>query len=212
MVSVVIALPVGIPSLVLGSGISDPFALKGDVMRTFLLLVITFTLGMTGVLPAQTARCWDGTYSYSRHRSGTCSWHGGVARWLEPAAVGGGGLLSGLTSAVIGIQQGMADQRELERRERFDRLQQRLVEAEIARLEAETAEFTRLAEEIDPDEVRDRGTAPDSDDPFARLPGRDPAHGSTLRCAYTDTLGHTWTYPLEPFAPCRTIIQVPVTP
>lgn len=29
-----------------------------------------------------TARCRDGTYSYSRTRSGTCSHHGGVAVWL----------------------------------------------------------------------------------------------------------------------------------
>ena len=29
-----------------------------------------------------TARCRDGTYSFSRHRSGTCSRHGGVTDWL----------------------------------------------------------------------------------------------------------------------------------
>lgn len=29
-----------------------------------------------------TAQCGDGTYSFSRHRRGTCSRHGGVARWL----------------------------------------------------------------------------------------------------------------------------------
>lgn len=28
------------------------------------------------------AQCYDGTYSYSQHRSGTCSHHGGVAQWL----------------------------------------------------------------------------------------------------------------------------------
>ena len=28
-----------------------------------------------------TAVCNDGTYSYSQSRSGTCSWHGGVAEW-----------------------------------------------------------------------------------------------------------------------------------
>ncbi|MFX0580356.1 DUF3761 domain-containing protein [Nocardia nepalensis] len=32
--------------------------------------------------PGATARCTDGTYSYSQHRSGTCSHHGGVAAWL----------------------------------------------------------------------------------------------------------------------------------
>lgn len=29
-----------------------------------------------------TAKCKDGTYSKSQHRSGTCSSHGGVAEWL----------------------------------------------------------------------------------------------------------------------------------
>jgi hypothetical protein len=29
-----------------------------------------------------TAKCNDGTYSFSAHRSGTCSRHGGVATWL----------------------------------------------------------------------------------------------------------------------------------
>jgi hypothetical protein len=28
-----------------------------------------------------TARCADGTVSYSAHRQGTCSHHGGVAEW-----------------------------------------------------------------------------------------------------------------------------------
>ena len=29
-----------------------------------------------------TAQCRDGTYSFSQSRRGTCSRHGGVARWL----------------------------------------------------------------------------------------------------------------------------------
>lgn len=29
-----------------------------------------------------TAKCVDGTYSFSQHRSGTCSRHGGVSSWL----------------------------------------------------------------------------------------------------------------------------------
>lgn len=36
-----------------------------------------------GSIPAgATAQCSDGTYSFSQHRSGTCSHHGGVATWL----------------------------------------------------------------------------------------------------------------------------------
>jgi len=37
----------------------------------------------SGSAPAgATAVCRDGTYSFSQHRSGTCSHHGGVAKWL----------------------------------------------------------------------------------------------------------------------------------
>lgn len=36
-----------------------------------------------GQVPAgASAQCRDGSYSFSRHRSGTCSHHGGVAQWL----------------------------------------------------------------------------------------------------------------------------------
>lgn len=30
-----------------------------------------------------TARCRDGSYSFSQHHQGTCSYHGGVAEWLR---------------------------------------------------------------------------------------------------------------------------------
>jgi hypothetical protein len=30
-----------------------------------------------------TAKCRDGSYSFSEHASGTCSHHGGVARWIH---------------------------------------------------------------------------------------------------------------------------------
>jgi Protein of unknown function (DUF3761) len=36
-----------------------------------------------GAPPGTTARCRDGTYSFSRHHQGTCSHHGGVAVWLD---------------------------------------------------------------------------------------------------------------------------------
>jgi len=35
-----------------------------------------------GVPAGATALCADGTYSFSRHRQGTCSHHGGVAKWF----------------------------------------------------------------------------------------------------------------------------------
>lgn len=38
---------------------------------------------LSGKVPdGATARCRDGSYSFSRHHSGTCSRHGGVAQWL----------------------------------------------------------------------------------------------------------------------------------
>lgn len=36
-----------------------------------------------GVPAGATALCGDGTYSFSQHRQGTCSHHGGVAKWLQ---------------------------------------------------------------------------------------------------------------------------------
>lgn len=36
-----------------------------------------------GVPAGATAQCADGTYSFSQHRQGTCSHHGGVAQWLQ---------------------------------------------------------------------------------------------------------------------------------
>ena len=36
----------------------------------------------SGAPAGATAQCGDGTYSFSQHRSGTCSHHGGVITWL----------------------------------------------------------------------------------------------------------------------------------
>jgi hypothetical protein len=33
-----------------------------------------------------TAKCHDGSLSYSDHPRGTCSHHGGVHRWFEPVS------------------------------------------------------------------------------------------------------------------------------
>jgi uncharacterized protein DUF3761/surface-adhesin protein E len=39
---------------------------------------------VTGAAPVgASAKCSDGTYSFSEHRSGTCSHHGGVTTWLN---------------------------------------------------------------------------------------------------------------------------------
>jgi hypothetical protein len=45
---------------------------------------VTTPAGGTSTTTGATARCVDGTLSYSQHRSGTCSHHGGVAQWINP--------------------------------------------------------------------------------------------------------------------------------
>jgi uncharacterized protein DUF3761 len=62
-----------------------------------LAVVLSVAAGAGAAPPGATARCRDGTYSYSRHRSGTCSHHGGVAVWLSPAAAGGTRVVVGRT-------------------------------------------------------------------------------------------------------------------
>jgi hypothetical protein len=75
-------------------------------VRVFLLGLVALLVVLTGRLEAQrfavdrspgprpqyqaqvvnipTARCRDGSYSYSQTCSGTCSYHGGVAVWYTP--------------------------------------------------------------------------------------------------------------------------------
>jgi hypothetical protein len=54
------------------------------------MIAVALTFGLAVAIssassapPGATARCNDGTYSYSQHRQGTCSHHGGVAEWLS---------------------------------------------------------------------------------------------------------------------------------
>jgi cytoskeletal protein RodZ len=42
----------------------------------------TYVLPASAAPAGPTARCNDGTYSYSAHHQGTCSHHSGVAEWL----------------------------------------------------------------------------------------------------------------------------------
>jgi hypothetical protein len=59
-----------------------------------------------------TALCRDGSYSFSQHHSGTCSYHGGVAQWLgvvatQPAAVNAGNtILLGSRTITVGCSLG----------------------------------------------------------------------------------------------------------
>lgn len=57
-------------------------------MRLLLVVVgvvvsVSAAAALAAPPPGATAQCRDGTYSYSQHRSGTCSYHGGVAVWVS---------------------------------------------------------------------------------------------------------------------------------
>ena len=66
-------------------------------MRTrllVLLLAVGAAFAFAGAAPSApppgaTALCRDGTYSFSKHHSGTCSYHGGVAKWLDGSSTNG---------------------------------------------------------------------------------------------------------------------------
>ncbi len=76
-------------------------------MARSVLLLGVLTLALTAPAlaaagsppPGATALCRDGTNSYSRHHSGTCSWHGGVAVWLDSGTPSTAGEPSGTSSA-----------------------------------------------------------------------------------------------------------------
>jgi hypothetical protein len=52
--------------------------------------------------PGATAQCRDGTYSFSKHHSGTCSSHGGVARWLDGSGSTSSGTGASSTAPTLG--------------------------------------------------------------------------------------------------------------
>jgi hypothetical protein len=72
-------------------------------MRLLLLLALALAMGVSGAAeaapPGATALCRDGTYSFSKHHSGTCSHHRGVKRWLNGNGSRGnsGGIKTGRT-------------------------------------------------------------------------------------------------------------------
>jgi hypothetical protein len=70
----------------------------------WLLLVVVLAVSATAVQaasasppPGATALCRDGTYSFSHHRAGTCSHHGGVAKWLTGSGTSSGSIRTGRT-------------------------------------------------------------------------------------------------------------------
>ena len=51
------------------------------LLLLILLAVVAITLRASGF--HATARCADGSYSWSAHHRGACSWHGGVVQWYR---------------------------------------------------------------------------------------------------------------------------------
>jgi hypothetical protein len=72
------------------------------VVATTLLAVVIPATASGASPPGATARCNDGTYSYSTHHSGTCSHHGGVAVWLSGPLSGSASTGSSSISINIG--------------------------------------------------------------------------------------------------------------
>ena len=57
---------------------------RGFVIASIATLVF-FIFSLVGdTANPPTAVCADGSYSYSAHHEGTCSWHGGVREWNPP--------------------------------------------------------------------------------------------------------------------------------
>jgi S1-C subfamily serine protease len=83
---------VGIATSFLSEGQNLNFAVPAGAIRTLMDAAparLRFPRGESSATPTRTsapagasAQCRDGTYSFSSHRRGTCSHHGGVATWL----------------------------------------------------------------------------------------------------------------------------------
>jgi len=52
-------------------------------MITIVVLLIAFSVIARWAGLGATAVCADGSYSWSIHHRGTCSWHGGVKKWMK---------------------------------------------------------------------------------------------------------------------------------
>lgn len=71
-------------SHVCATGVIQDYRGKPEIIvRSAGQLGRTTPTGAVAAPSGATAECRDGTYSYSQHRQGTCSHHGGVAEWLQ---------------------------------------------------------------------------------------------------------------------------------
>jgi len=86
------AIPIVLVSLVSAAGASGAVQVSAA----------SATQSGTSPPPGATAICRDGTFSFSLHRSGTCSHHGGVAQWLNGGTTTGTSSGTPSTTAVVG--------------------------------------------------------------------------------------------------------------
>lgn len=83
------------------------------VKRTFVIVLVVAGLAAIPAFafrdgsppPGATAKCRDGTYSFSQHHSGTCSHHGGVAQWLDGTATASGSSTGSSAGAACGVER-----------------------------------------------------------------------------------------------------------
>lgn len=90
VVSALLAVSVLSPSLALGATTTTTVTSAKQVASSASLYYVNSSgvkvkrpVAVKEVIPVgATAQCRDNTYSFSQHRRGTCSHHGGVKRWL----------------------------------------------------------------------------------------------------------------------------------
>ena len=101
-----------VPKYAVWSGpVGDTLSEGGaEMRRCYALLATALVFGLAVAVssagstpPGATARCRDGTYSYSKHHQGTCSHHGGVAKWLDGSSSSSGSSSSGGSGQTIDV-------------------------------------------------------------------------------------------------------------
>ena len=55
---------------------------KKNLLKIIISFVIISVIIVSVLHIGATAICRDGSYSYSQNHRGTCSYHGGVSKWL----------------------------------------------------------------------------------------------------------------------------------
>ena len=72
----------GLVALMMVMGIAQPALASRSYYTNSSHKQVHVPVYRTRAPAGSSAECRDGSYSYSQHRQGTCSRHGGVATWL----------------------------------------------------------------------------------------------------------------------------------